>query len=75
MSKCFTSQKPQTFNSSNKFINLTPELEPLRNIILLQHTALETHIKELGNICFNLTTIIEKKKENSLLQECVCFFK
>jgi len=30
-----------------------------------QHTALEPHIKELGKICLDFTTNIEKKKESS----------
>jgi len=32
---------------------------------MLQHTALEPHIKELGKICLDFTTNIEKKKESS----------
>jgi hypothetical protein len=40
-------------------------LEPLRTVILSQHTALENHIKELGSTCLNFTTVIEQKKESA----------
>jgi len=57
--------KPQALKNSNRNINLTPDLEPLRSVIMSQHTALEPHIKELGKICLDFTTNIEKKKESS----------
>jgi uncharacterized surface anchored protein len=33
---------------------------------MLQHTALEPHIKELGRICLDFTVNIEKKKQSSV---------
>ncbi len=63
--KCVLSLKPQALKNSNRNINLTPDLEPLRSVIMSQHTALEPHIKELGKICLDFTTNIEKKKESS----------
>jgi hypothetical protein len=53
-------------NSNSKIPNLTPELESLRTVIMLQHNALSQHIIELGTICLKHTTTIEKKKESSL---------
>jgi hypothetical protein len=32
---------------------------------MLQHNTLEKHIKELGQLCLNITKIINKKKESS----------
>jgi hypothetical protein len=61
----FLSQKKQATNSSNRIVNLTPELEPLESVIMLQHTALENYIKELGNTCLEFTTVIEQKKESA----------
>jgi hypothetical protein len=55
----------QASNGSICHINLPQELEPLRTVILLQHTALENHIKELGSTCLNFTTVIEQKKESA----------
>jgi hypothetical protein len=63
--------KVQISTASKKNLNLPPELETLRNVIMSQHNALASHIQELGNICLHHTNIIEKKKESSkkLLQE------
>jgi hypothetical protein len=63
--------KVQISTVSKMNLNLPPELETLRNVIMSQHNALASHIQELGNICLHHTNIIEKKKESSkkLLQE------
>jgi len=55
----------QASNSSTRNIKLPQELEPLRTVILSQHTALENHIKDLGSTCLNFTTVIEQKKESA----------
>jgi hypothetical protein len=55
----------QAPNSSIRNLNLPQELEPLRTVVLSQHTALENHIKELGFTCLNFTTVIEQKKESA----------
>jgi hypothetical protein len=59
-------QTKQAASSSNRHINLTSDLEPLRTVILSQHIALENHIKDLGSTCLNFTTVIEQKKESAL---------
>jgi hypothetical protein len=64
--KCVLSLKPQALKNSNRSVNLPPDLESLRSVIMSQHTALEPHIKELGKICLDFTTNIEKKKESSM---------
>jgi len=48
-----------------KIQNLTPDLEPLGTVIMLQHNALSQHIIELGTICLNCTQTMEKKKNSS----------
>jgi hypothetical protein len=60
---CFLSYKPQASNASNKKMTLSPELIPLRQVIVLQHNNVAPHIQELGNICLNFTNIIEKEKK------------
>jgi len=64
--KCVLSLKPQALKNSNRSVNLPPDLESLRSVIMSQHTALEPHIKELGKICLDFTTNIKKKKESSM---------
>jgi hypothetical protein len=63
--KCILSLKIQAHSDSNRSINLTPDLEPLWKVIMLQHTALENHIKDLGSTCLKFTTMIEQKKESA----------
>jgi hypothetical protein len=63
--KCILSLKIQAHSDSNRSINLTPDLEPLRKVIMSQHTALENHIKDLGATCLKFTTMIEQKKESA----------
>jgi hypothetical protein len=53
----------QTFKPLNETLELTPELESLRPLILLQHKAFTQHIKDLGTINLTFTKDIEKKKE------------
>jgi hypothetical protein len=69
--KSILQNKIQVSNTSTKKLVLPPELETLKNVILLQHIALAPHIQELGNICLHFTSLIEKKKESSqkLLQD------
>jgi hypothetical protein len=55
----------QTLNDSSRRINLPPELESLKTVIMSQHKAFEPHIKNLGKICLEFTTLIENKKETS----------
>jgi len=45
-------------------INLTPELEPIRKLIMSQHKVFADWIKELGHISLSLSKTIEKKKES-----------
>jgi len=45
---------------------LPPELECLQDVILSQHSALETPITDLGKLCLNFTKIVEQKKEVAL---------
>ena len=63
LSNPFLLNTKQAPNVSVRHINLPQELEPLRTVILSQHTALENHIKELGSTCLNFTSVIEQKKE------------
>jgi hypothetical protein len=63
---CVLSLKPQALKDSNRIVNLPPDLEVLRSVIMSQHTALEPHIKELGRICLDFTINIEKKKQSSI---------
>jgi hypothetical protein len=45
-------------------LELTPELEPLPPLILLQHEGFTQHIKELSHINLRLTKILEKKNDS-----------
>jgi hypothetical protein len=45
-------------------LELTPELEPLLPLILLQHEGFTQHIKELSHINLRLTKILEKKNDS-----------
>jgi hypothetical protein len=54
----------EEFKPSADTLNLPPELELLRPVILSQHEVFIQPIKELGNINLFLTKIIEKKKES-----------
>jgi hypothetical protein len=51
----------QEFKLSDESLDLVPELESLRSLILLQHKAFAHHIKELGTHYLNATKILEKK--------------
>jgi len=55
----------QTPVNPNRNLFLPHELESLRPTIMSQHNALENHIKELGALCLNFTTMIQKKKTSS----------
>jgi hypothetical protein len=55
----------QTPVNPNRNLFLPHELESLRPTIMSQHDALENHIKELGALCLNFTTMIQKKKTSS----------
>jgi hypothetical protein len=57
----------QAYKPTNESLSLSPELEPLRPVILSQLESFTQHIKDLGHINMSLTKIIEKKKD-SLLQ-------
>jgi hypothetical protein len=57
----------EEFKPTNESLTLSPELEPLRHVILSQHEGFTHLIKNLGHINISLTKIIEKKKD-SLLQ-------
>jgi len=52
------------FKPSTEILNLTPELELLRLLIMSQHEAFTHSIIELGNTNLLLSDIIEKKKES-----------
>ena len=52
------------FKPSNESLELSPELEPLRQVILSQHEGFTQLIKDLGHINISLTKIIEKKKDS-----------
>jgi len=56
----------QTKKDSKRQITLPTNLESLHTVIMSQHNALESPIKNLGNICLNFTQMIEKKKDSSL---------
>jgi hypothetical protein len=51
-------------NSTLKHADLTPELECLCNLILLQHEAFAPYLIELGNTNLTFSKQIKKKKEN-----------
>jgi len=53
------------FKPSNELLELMPELESLRPLILLQHKAFTQCIKDLGTFILTSTKILEKKS-NSL---------
>jgi hypothetical protein len=57
----------QKYRPTHESLSLSPELEPLRSVILSQHESFTQHIKDLGHHSISLTKIIEKKKD-SLLQ-------
>jgi hypothetical protein len=49
------------FKLSNENLDITPELESLRYLILSQHKAFEHHIKDLGTLYLSITKNLEKK--------------
>jgi hypothetical protein len=56
-------------NPTNNPSDLSPELEPLRPLIMSQQEVFHRHFFELGNINLTLSKIIEKKRDNySLLK-------
>ena len=52
------------FKPTVNSLELPPELKLLQPLILSQHEAFSTSIKDLGNITLILSKIIEKKKES-----------
>jgi len=54
----------ENYKLTTEEIDLTPELEPLRKLIMSQHKVFADWIKELGHISLSLSKIIEKKKES-----------
>jgi hypothetical protein len=54
----------QSLKPYNDQLELTPELEPLRQLILLQHEVFKQPIVDLGDITLSFTKQIEKKKDN-----------
>jgi hypothetical protein len=62
--KSILQNKIQVSNTSTKKLVLPPELETLKNVILLQHIALAPHIQELGNNYFKITESQEVYKLN-----------
>jgi hypothetical protein len=58
------------FKPSTESLEIQPELELLRPLILSQHEAFTQPIKDLGLVNLDLTKILEKKKESlRLLQQ------
>ena len=53
-----------TLNSSMKDIDLAPELECLRNLILLQHEVFTPYLIDLANSNLTYSKQIQKIKEN-----------
>jgi hypothetical protein len=51
-------------NSSTRVLDLAPELECLRKLILSQHEVFTPYLLELGNTNLTYSKQIEKKKEN-----------
>jgi len=51
----------KTFKPNLESLELPPELELLTPLLLSQHEALTSHIKELGSINLNATKTIDKK--------------
>jgi hypothetical protein len=51
-------------NSLKPNIDLTPDLEPLRPLIISQPEVFAPNISNLGNINLKLTKIVIKKKES-----------
>jgi hypothetical protein len=49
-------------------LKISPELEPLKPLILSQHEVFSQSIQDLGLICLTLTKLIRKKERYSLLQ-------
>ncbi len=52
------------FKPTINSFELPPELKKLQPLIMSQHEAFSTLIKDLGNITLTLSKIIEKKKES-----------
>jgi len=57
----------QKFKPMLEKIDLSPELEPLKALIMLQHEVFASSIIDLSNISLFLMKLIEKKKESFLL--------
>jgi hypothetical protein len=51
----------QEFKLSNETLDIIPELESLRYLILSQHKAFEHHIKDLGTLYLSVTKNLDKK--------------
>lgn len=61
---CHSPYLKKEFKSTLNSFELSPELKSLQLLIMSQHEAFSTLIKDLGNITLVLSKIIDKKKES-----------